>query len=123
MINKPPTNPAWKPNSLEGVSAQDVQRFFDQPSQEEVIELIDPYPGSPDQTYQEYPHAVFGLPRESDIKPVVKSYGGNGRQAVIEEVLRRWDNKAGVKEKVEDVISRMTTESEEAIVWKGKANL
>lgn len=123
LINKPPTNPEWKPNTLEGVSAQDVQEFFNQPSQEEAIELIDPYPGSPKQTYKDYPHAIFALPRESDIQPVVKSYGRDGRQAVIEEVLRRWNNKAGVKEKVEDVIQRKTTESDRGIVWQGKANL
>lgn len=120
LINKPPTNPEWKPSTLEEVSSNDVQEFFNKPSAEETIELIDPYPGSPKQTYSDYPHAVFSLPRESDIELVVKSYGRDGPQAVIDEVLRRWNNKAGVKEKVQDVISRKTTESDRGIVWQGK---
>ena len=120
LINKPPTNPEWKPSTLEGVSSNDVQEFFNNPSAEETIELIDPYPGSPKQTYSDYPHALFSLPRELDIEPVVKSYGRDGPQAVIDETLRRWNNKAGVKEKVQDVISRKTVESDRGIVWKGK---
>jgi len=120
LINKPPTDPVWTPSTLGAVSSSDVQEFFNHPSEDETIELIDPHPGSPIQTYLDYPHAVFSLPRESDIEPVVKSYGGDGHQAVIKEMTRRWKNKAGVEEKVRDVISRKTTESERGIVWQGR---
>ncbi|KAK5060132.1 hypothetical protein LTR84_010016 [Exophiala bonariae] len=120
LIAKPPANPVWKPNTLGEVSSSDVQRFFDQPSAAETIELIDPHPGSPSQTYTDYPHAVFALPRESDIQTVVKSYGSAGSQAVVKEMVRRWKNKAGVEEKVQDVISRKTTETDHGIVWQGR---
>lgn len=124
LINKPPTEPVWKPSTLGEVSSSDVQQFFNQPSKAETIELIHPHPGSPSQTYTDYPHAVFALPRESDIEPVVKSYGAAGPQAVLKEMTRRWKNKAGVEEKVRDVISRKTTESDQGVVWQGRgANL
>lgn len=124
LINKPPTEPVWKPSTLGEVSSSDVQQFFNQPSKAETIELIHPHPGSPSQTYTDYPHAVFALPRESDIEPVVKSYGAAGPQAVLKEMTRRWRNKAGVEEKVRDVISRKTTQSDQGVVWQGRgANL
>ncbi|EHY54230.1 3-hydroxyisobutyryl-CoA hydrolase [Exophiala dermatitidis] len=125
LINKPPTKPQWKPATLEEVSKEAVDEFFADSSEEEALTLVDPYPGALDQHYTEYPHAVFSLPREIDIQGVVRSYGRQGSKRVIEEVLKKWNHKAGVREKVEEVLARKTISADgKAISWKSKdANL
>ena len=117
LINRPPTKPEWKPASLEEVSEADVNEFFKMPSKDEAVALVEPYQGALDQQYKDYPHAVFALPRESDIQRVIRSHGKDGAKAVIDEMLRRWNNKLGVKEKVEDVIARKTSRNGNALVW------
>ncbi|EXJ84766.1 hypothetical protein A1O3_05438 [Capronia epimyces CBS 606.96] len=125
LINKPPTKPQWKPATLAEVSPADVDAFFTMPSKEDALTLVTPYEGALPQNYTDYPHAIFALPRESDIQNVVRSYGRQGSKRVTEEVLNRWNHKAGVKEKVQEVLARKTVSADgKAISWKSKdANL
>ncbi|KAI1608087.1 mitochondrial 3-hydroxyisobutyryl-CoA hydrolase [Exophiala viscosa] len=125
LINKPPTKPEWKPSKLAEVTDADVDEFFKMPSPEEALTLVDPHPEALDQNYTEYPHAVFALPSEKDIEKVVRSsYGRQGTKAVIDEVVKRWNHKAGVKEKVQEVIARRTRTDGNGIAWKSQnANL
>ncbi|EXJ94171.1 hypothetical protein A1O1_02564 [Capronia coronata CBS 617.96] len=121
LINKPPTKPQWKPATLAEVSETDVDEFFATPSEEEALTLVTPYEGALDQRYTEYPHGVFALPTESDIQNVVRSYGRQGSKKVVEEVLKKWNHKAGVKEKVQEVLARKTVSTDgKAISWKSK---
>ena len=122
LINRPPTKPEWKPASLREVSRADVDRFFQMPSGEEALTLVDPHPGSRDQKYMDYPHAAFALPRESDIERAVEESGARGSNGVIEAVLKRWSNKAGVREKVEDVLARKTNRAQrKKVVWESES--
>jgi 3-hydroxyisobutyryl-CoA hydrolase len=124
LINKPPTKPEWKPSTLAEVSEADVDEFFRTPSPEEALPLVEPHAGALDQKYTEYPHAVFALPGESDIEKVVRSYGRQGSKSAIDEVVKRWNHKAGVKEKVQEVIARKTRTDGKGIAWKSQdANL
>lgn len=125
LINKPPTKPQWKPATLAEVSQADVDEFFASPSEEEALTLVTPYEGALAQDYTEYPHAVFALPSESDIQSVVRSYGRQGSKKVVEEVLKKWNHKAGVKEKVQEVLARKTVSADgKEISWKSRdANL
>lgn len=124
LINKPPTKPEWKPASLAEVSNADVDEFFVVPHDEEALSLIEPHEGALNQSYKDYPHAHFALPRESDIQAVVREFGRDGAKKVTDEVVRRWKNKAGVKEKVQDVLARKTVSNGGRVQWQSKtANL
>jgi 3-hydroxyisobutyryl-CoA hydrolase len=120
LINKPPTNPVWKPATLDGISSQEVNKFFLLPSESEQLRLIDPLPESKvDSAYQDYPHARFALPREQNIREIVLEKGGEGKKAVMKEVLSQWKQKIGVKEKVNEVLARKTETGEKGeVVWK-----
>ncbi|OAG34649.1 hypothetical protein AYO21_11197 [Fonsecaea monophora] len=122
LINKPPTKPVWNPATLAEVSTADVDEFFVAPTEQEALQLVEPHEGALDQHYTDYPHAKFALPRESDIEAVVKEVGQEGSKRVIDDVLRLWKNKAGVREKVQEVIARKTVSSDgKALRWKGES--
>ncbi|KAK6381301.1 uncharacterized protein PV06_07356 [Exophiala oligosperma] len=118
LINKPPTKPVWKPASLAEVSKEDVDEFFTMSPDFEPLALVEPYEGALDQHFTEYPHAVFALPSEADIEQLVRAYGQEGQRAVIEAVANRWNNKAGVREKVREVLARKTRLEDRGISWK-----
>ncbi|KAJ9501353.1 3-hydroxyisobutyryl-CoA hydrolase [Exophiala xenobiotica] len=120
LINKPPTKPEWKPANLAEVSNEDVDEFFKMPPGFEAMTLLEPHEGALDQQFTDYPHAVFALPRESDIEKVVRTYGRQGSRAVIDEVAKKWNHKAGVREKVQEVIARKTRTAGEGISWKSQ---
>jgi hypothetical protein len=63
------------------------------------------------------------LPRESDIQAAVKQVGKEGSKRVTEEVLKQWKNKAGVREKVQDVLARKTapTSDGKGLRWSGES--
>ncbi|GAA5979180.1 hypothetical protein JCM11641_008452 [Rhodosporidiobolus odoratus] len=119
--------PAWSPSSLSEVSETDIQStyFSNSPpftnpplpqlefgkSRRSRPRSLAPYTVSP--------HARFALPTERDIEKVVKGEDAGSddyavtKVEVIERLQRRWDGKVGVKEKVEEVLSRRTVEAEQ----------
>jgi 3-hydroxyisobutyryl-CoA hydrolase len=125
LVRRSTEKPNWQPAELAQVTEQDVAKFFTQPAPEEELKLIEPVPGALSQNYREYPHAIYSLPRESTIEQIVRNVGKGGKNAVMSEVLKQWNNKIGVREKVEDVISRRTRSEGSRIVWQGplQANL
>lgn len=120
LINKPPTNPKWNPSRLDEISASDVHEFFTG-GEGPMLQLLEPTAGALEQKYLEYPHAGFALPSEKAIKPVVLSHGGHGAKAVQSEMLSQWGGKEGVKEKVTDVLARMTKDNDGKLVWQPEA--
>jgi len=124
LISKPPTKPNWKPATLDEVSASDVSEFFTLPEGYEQLALIQSQEGALNPNYTEYPHVAFALPRESDIEAVVRQHGEKGSKAVLDEMLRKWNNKLGLREKVQDVLARKTVSAGNGIVWQPQsANL
>jgi len=125
LINKPPTKPNWEPATLNEVDDETAKSFFTQPEGVDELQLVELAPGAPEYNYTDYPHASFALPRESDIDAVVKQSGRNGPKAVVDEVMRMWNDKEGVKEKVQEVLARKTRKNEQGrVIWgREKANL
>ena len=113
LMSKPPKTPQWNPSNLSQIKAEDVGEFFSLQEGVEGLKLLPSTPGSrPLPDYSDYPHASFALPRESDIRRVVKNLGNGGPRAVIERLSQQWGGKEGVKEKVEEVIARKAQTSE-----------
>lgn len=118
LMSKPPRDPVWQPSSLDQVGTEDVDRFFRPKDGVEQLTLLEPAPGMRDVDYHDYPHAMFALPREAAIEAVVRSHGKEGSKSVVTEVLRQWDQKEGVREKVMDVLARRTTNNGGQLVWQ-----
>lgn len=120
LITKPPRKPTWNPSELAKISAADVDEFFTG-GEGPMLQLLEPTAGALEQEYLEYPHAGFALPSENAIKSIVESHGAQGSEAVQSEVLSQWSGKEGVKEKITDVLARMTKESGGKLVWQSEA--
>lgn len=112
--------PTWQPKTLEEVNENDVDSFFTLPEGVEPMKLLEPSAAARD-NYDDYPHAKFALPREQHIQEVITQHGKDGKAAVIEEVLARWNNKLGVREKVQDVLARKCKDTGAGgIKWAGE---
>lgn len=121
LLQKPPTKPEWNPPTLDAVTASDVAKFFGVQGQDRLSLIAD------DARWTEYP-IRFGLPREADVKAVVKEShdAGNKKEISKEAEIRlvqavfrkRHGGKVGVAEKVLDVIERKCGfNSEHGIAW------
>ena len=118
LINKPPTAPTWQPDSLSGVSEEEVSKFFSEMEGLEEMALLKPIDAKDSKHgYKDYPHASIALPRESEIETAVKNKGKQGRKAVMQELLSKWEHKLGVMEKTEEVLARKTKETDGSIHW------
>ena len=118
LISKPPTAPKWQPETLSGVSAQDVNKFFTQMEGLSEMPLLEPIDEKNNKhEYMDYPHASFALPRESDIEKAVRDEGYKGKKAAIEALAKKWDYKLGVKEKAEEVIGRRAKITDGKVEW------
>lgn len=111
LINKPPTQPTWKPGTLAEVTDKDVDVFFRVPEGEARLQLL-----NPTEDYNEYPHARFALPREAEIERYVRQTG-NSRDEVINEFTQKWNGKEGVDEKVREVLARKTEATNTGLKW------
>jgi len=115
LIRKPATIPEWQPAALSEVLERDVDDFFRNPVGERKLQLLT-Y-GAQSQ-YSKYPHAWCGLPTEAEVEEMVKE-GGKTRRVVLGNFLEAKGGKMGVREKVDEIISRKTTRNEEDILaWK-----
>lgn len=112
LIRKPPQVPTWRPDSLEGVSTREVDRFF-RVEGGMRLQLL----GGDD--FREYPYARLGLPRERDVEMVVRE-GGRGRREVVEGFVGGRGGKVGVRERVEEVVERMcVVDGQGMLSWRG----
>jgi 3-hydroxyisobutyryl-CoA hydrolase len=122
-LMKPRREPKWNPTDLKNVTDADLASFFD--GGDTGLQLFRLSPYSLDRSlnthYDDYPHADLALPREEWIKGVVGDSPRN-RWFTLKEIVARWGNKLGVREKAEEVLDRKTEEvGEEGMVrWVGK---
>lgn len=120
LIHKPKTTPIWTPARFEDVKAVDVARFFSSPSTE--LALADDVEGqtATGWPWRMYPHSWTALPGEGEVKRVLREMGEKAQSGddVVEEVVRRRDGKAGVREKVEDILRRKTMNENGLVVWR-----
>lgn len=123
-LMKPRREPKWNPSKLEEVTKEDIATFFDDSgnsaSSETRLQLFEPSPHSPDyhhlnSRYMNYPHAHLALPGEEWIRRVMAESARN-RKDTVKEIVRRYGNKLGVREKVEDVLDRKTETLENGVV-------
>lgn len=118
LINKPPTQPNWQPATLAEVSDADSSKFFTKPEGLQALKLIEPA-NSKMSDYRDYPHAMYALPREADIQKKVSEVGEKGKKAVMDGVMKKWSHKLGVKEKVDEVLTRKTQMQGSSVAWVG----
>ncbi|KAK5993447.1 3-hydroxyisobutyryl-coenzyme A hydrolase [Cladobotryum mycophilum] len=93
----------WQPESLEAIPAsENVARPFFDFSQDQKLELFT------DRTYSEYPYATLGVPNEKEIQSIVSGNAYTPDQ-LTQIVISSRKGRQGVKEVVEEIISRKTT--------------
>ena len=107
LINKPAREPNWQPKVLEEVSDADVQKFFQLPEGEQQLSLLSE---GPDTQYTQYPHQWLALPTEDDIRKFIRSNSSCTSDQVINHFLAQSGHKLGVKEKVEEVFTRVANQ-------------
>lgn len=103
LVDKPKRTPHWSPDSLDKVSAEDVDSFF---THKTDFELLDQSAGGSGEDYRSYPHAWIGLPRENAVRHQVTQ--GHSQEQIVEHFLKQTGGKQGVKEKIEDILARKT---------------
>jgi 3-hydroxyisobutyryl-CoA hydrolase len=117
-LMKPRRDPVWTPATLDEVTDEDVASFFDM-HHSKGLQLFERSPYAPerdaDTKYYDYPHADLALPREEWVRGVVGEKAKK-RFEVVRECVGRWRGKAGVREKVEDVLDRKTVELQNGVV-------
>lgn len=102
LITRSKERPNWKPNTLEEVQEQDVDKFFEKVGDSNTaLKLME---SGPDATFQKYPHSFLGLPTDEEIAK--KYQEGKTTQQVVTEILKEKNGKVGVKEKVEEFAER-----------------
>lgn len=116
LIRKPAQTPKWQPATLSKVGMDDVDRYFVTRGQEQ-LQL---YNRGQTASFLQYPHAWIGLPTEDSVREVVEQ-GGKSKGDVVRHFVRLKEGKLGVKEKVEEIVSRKTSVVEGALVWDNQA--
>ena len=112
LISKPPKTAQWNPARLEDVTPQDVDEFF-------MVEGSDRLTLLEEGEYREYPDGDLRLPMERAIKKRVLEQDGATWEAVVETFVRPRNGKAGVKEKVEEVLRRQCgVDSQGRVFWR-----
>lgn len=104
LIQRIKGRPDWAPNTLEDVRDADVDAFFARcDAKSGGLSLLETGPRA---NYLEYPHVWTALPSEAAILEQLQKSGGSQEEA-LKALLKRTDGKIGVKEKVEEVFSRL----------------
>lgn len=108
LIRKPAETPKWSTTSFDDVSEEEVESFF---TGELKLDLLS---DGDRPAYTDYPHAWTGLPRESEIESYVQSHQAATIPAIVQHFVTSRRGKLGVKEKVEEVLTRRTRSSDES---------
>ncbi|TID19032.1 3-hydroxyisobutyryl-CoA hydrolase mitochondrial precursor [Venturia nashicola] len=100
LINRTKERPNWSPNTLEEVTDEQVNAFFQRVGKE-PLDLLETRNNG---RYAEYPHAWLGLPTESQIRKL--SSEGMSTEEIVKHFIKEKEGKVGVREKVEEVMER-----------------
>ncbi|KAK6536465.1 hypothetical protein TWF281_000698 [Arthrobotrys megalospora] len=108
--------PSWRPASIEETTDSKALQYFEIEDGAQRLDLVT-VPGEVD--FANYPHGWLGLPSENAVKIML----GKGERKTVAElekaVLRQWENKVGVQEKLKDVFQRKIKEGPGGIAeWK-----
>jgi 3-hydroxyisobutyryl-CoA hydrolase len=106
LINKPASTPEWEPPTLE--SQIDTDTLFAVEGSPRLQLLRE----GANADYHEYPHRHLGSPREKDVEAVVRE-AARSRKDVVTLFERQAASVQGIKEIVEEVLRRKTTEEGE----------
>lgn len=101
LMSKPPRQASWQPATLNEVTNEYVDSFFELPEGESRMELFG------DANFEKYPHAQYALPSEQEIERFVRDTS-KGRNDTVNQFVSKWGQKEGVKEKVAEVLARRT---------------
>ncbi|KAI5790134.1 mitochondrial 3-hydroxyisobutyryl-CoA hydrolase [Geopyxis carbonaria] len=114
LIRKTRETPEWSPPSLEVEDEAITEEMFTiKEGEDERLPLL-----KSGIDYMQYPHELIGLPSELHIENSLRKFRMNPKD-LIQYYDDLYDGKRGVKPKVHDVISRMTTIDENGFVkWR-----
>lgn len=107
LVDKPKRTPTWTPSTLEEVSEEDVASFFNHRTE---FDLLNQEAGSTGEDFKSYPHAWIGLPSENSVRKEVQQE--KSREEILEHFLGQSHGKQGVKEKVEEILTRKAPQDE-----------
>ncbi|EGX51365.1 hypothetical protein AOL_s00054g435 [Orbilia oligospora ATCC 24927] len=111
--------PVWRPASIEESTDAMALKYLEIEDGAPALDLVTVHRET---DFSNYPHAWLGLPSEDAVKVML----GKGERKTAGElekaVLKQWDDKLGVKEKLKDVFQRKIQEGADGIVeWKVEA--
>lgn len=108
---QPRVPPKWQPASLEDIKASDnvAEPFFEVEGEKKLGLLSE-------EDYTSYPHAKFSLPTESQVAQYVRSEL-KSRKSIVKGFVQARSGKQGIKEVVEEILSRKTTVQDGKAVW------
>ncbi|MCJ1474856.1 hypothetical protein MMC13_003516 [Lambiella insularis] len=113
LIERSSGIPKWSPPRLEDVSPADVDSFFE-------VEGKSPLPlfrAAADG--KDYKYGYLALPKEVEIRKLVLE-GGKSMGKIVDAFVERRNGKPGVREKVEEVLTRMCeVNGSGEVVWVG----
>lgn len=114
LIHKPSTKPTWNPPSLQDVTKEDVDAFFNHAGKY-PIKLLNEH----ERDYKQYPFRM-GLVREDEIENVIRR-GGQTAKRVISKFFNEGGRRAGTRAKVEEVLARNCDQDENGyLIWKSR---
>ncbi|KAL8795118.1 MAG: hypothetical protein Q9195_002415 [Heterodermia aff. obscurata] len=113
LIQKPPSKPTWEPPRLEDVDDSSVDDFFAEGEDRRMVLL------SAGVSYKEYPHSHLALPSEEEVEHELRSEREwKSKKELVKAFFKGRKGKAGVKEKVEDVLARKCAVAKDGrLIW------
>ncbi|KAI9816786.1 MAG: hypothetical protein M1827_001431 [Pycnora praestabilis] len=103
LIRKPAQTPKWQPATLDSTDDSVTEDFFKMEGAER-LQLLNKDKGS---DYSSYPHGWIGLPTDKDVEQIVRE-GDKTQEQIVEYFLNAKQGKAGVREKLVEILSRKT---------------
>lgn len=114
LIDKPKTTPKWNPGSISKTTLDAARGMFT--SHQEDLPLLKQGQNA---SYHDYPHSWTALPSERDIEAYLAENNASNHAAVFKHFAEVSNHKLGVKEKIEEVLRRMTsTDDTGKVTWK-----